>query len=64
MLALFRSFFNCLQGLVVRQSQIFESQKSIGLNSTFHQNAILSLMKIERSIRSLPVKEMSNSVTL
>ena len=39
-------------------------QNSIGPNPTLIQNAILSLMKIKTKIRSLPVKELSNSATL
>ena len=31
---LFGSFFNCLQGLVISNIQIFTLQKSIGLNPT------------------------------
>ena len=37
--------------------------KYIGLNPTFLQNLILSLMK-KKNIRSLPVEEFSNSATL
>ena len=44
--------------------QIFASQNTIGLNPTFLQNAILSLMKLKTNIPSLPVKELANSATL
>ena len=40
------------------------SWKSVGLNPIFLQKSILSLMKIKTNIRSLPVKELSNSATL
>ena len=45
--------FNNLQGLAIWLIQIFTSQKSVGLNSTFLQNAILSLMKIKINKHSL-----------
>ena len=64
MLAFFGSFFNYLQGLVIWKIRIFSLQKSIGLNRTFLQNTISSLMKMKTNIRSLPVKELSNSATL
>ena len=57
-------FFNCLQGLVIWKIQIFVLQKSFGRKPTFQQNATLSLMKIKTNIRSLPVKELSNSATI
>ena len=44
--------------------QIFASQKSIGQNPTFFESLTLSLMKMDTNIRSLPVKELSNSATL
>ena len=38
-------------------------QNLLGLNPTFLENMILSLKKMKTNIRSLPVKELSNSVT-
>ena len=49
MLPFFHSFFNCLQ------IKIFALQKSIVLNKTYLQNAILSLMKIRTNIPSFHV---------
>ena len=45
-------------------SNICIKKKMIRLKSTFFQNAILSLIKIKTNIRSLPVKELLNSITL
>ena len=39
-------------------------KKSFGLNLTFFQNLTSGLMKIKTFIRSLPMKELSNSDTL